>query len=158
MREVVVYGGCLVNRTSSRAYRILVVDDCPDITEAVSILVEALGHVSCVANSGRDALEQASRFAPEIVILDLGLPDLSGIEVVRTIRSSPRSRAVHVVALTGYGRQRDRDDAIAAGVDQFVIKPGDVRALVGTAVHQLSRASSPVHEMQPSRACASRIT
>jgi CheY-like chemotaxis protein len=106
-------------------HRVLVVDDYPDAAEVACTLLEILGHDARHATSGSAAIEEAARFDPTIVILDIGLPDVSGYEVARTLRARARGRSLHLTAVTGWGQPADRVRAFAAGFDNFVLKPTD---------------------------------
>ncbi len=103
--------------------KLLLVDDNVDSARTLAMLLELSGHEVEVAHSGPDALETVSRSQPACVFLDIGMPDMNGYEVARRIRSEPRFDCMHLVALTGYGREYDRQQAEAAGFDQFLIKP-----------------------------------
>lgn len=104
-------------------HRVLVVDDYPDSAEVVRTLIELLGHEARVASSGRAALDEACGFDPTIVLLDLGLPDMSGYEVARELRARCGGRRLHIAALTGWSQHDRRQAALSAGCDQYVIKP-----------------------------------
>jgi CheY-like chemotaxis protein len=121
--------------------RILIVDDHPDTADAVGMLLEAIGHETTLARTGAEALEAVERFAPDLVILDIGLPDLSGYEVARAIRARPLGAAIHLVAATGWGTAEDRVRALAAGFDQHQLKPLDLRkleAMIATAMNRVT--------------------
>src|SRR5207237_4744810 len=109
-------------------HRVLVVDDYPDAAEATCLLYTRFGHDCCSATTGLRALETAETFLPDIVILDLALPDLSGYEVARALRER-RGRAVYLAALTGWGRPEVRARALVAGFDQHILKPASARVL-----------------------------
>jgi CheY-like chemotaxis protein len=87
------------------------------------MLLELSGHEVQVAHSGPAALETVATYQPACVLLDIGMPDMNGYEVARRLRSEPRFNGVHLVALTGYGREYDRQQAEAAGFDQYLVKP-----------------------------------
>src|ERR1041385_5285764 len=91
-------GSCM---TETRSHRILVVDDFPDAAETACVLFALMGHECRVAFKGFEALSVALAFDPDIVILDIGLPDISGYEVARVLRK--QSQRMHIVALTGWG-------------------------------------------------------
>jgi signal transduction histidine kinase len=103
--------------------RLLLVDDNVDSARTLAMLLELSGHEVQVAHSGTGALEAIGGYQPACVFLDIGMPDMNGYEVARRLRSEPRYDAVHLVALTGYGREYDRQQAEAAGFDQYLIKP-----------------------------------
>jgi CheY-like chemotaxis protein len=109
--------------------RVLVVDDSVDSAEMVASLLEFAGHEVRVAHSGAAAIAQALAFRPHIVFLDIGLPDMSGTEAASAIRKLPELAGIRLVALSGYGQDRDRADAIAAGFDRHLTKPAMFEAL-----------------------------
>jgi CheY-like chemotaxis protein len=110
--------------------RILVVDDNADAAASLAMLLELDGHATRVAHSGADALAAVVEFAPAVVFLDIGLPDLSGYEVAQRVRAmtglEPRPR---LIALTGWGHEEDRARSRAAGFDVHLVKPVDPAAL-----------------------------
>jgi CheY-like chemotaxis protein len=103
--------------------KLLLVDDNVDSARTLAMLLELSGHEVEVAHSGPAALEKVGDYQPSCVFLDIGMPDMNGYEVARRLRSEPRFDSVHLVALTGYGREYDKQQAEAAGFDQFLIKP-----------------------------------
>ena len=109
--------------------RVLVVDDFPDAAETACILLTLLGQDCRFATCGEDALRAAAVFDPEVAILDIGLPDLSGFEVARLLRQRT-DHALYIAALTGWGQPEDRIKALAAGFDHHVVKPADRAKLV----------------------------
>jgi two-component system, chemotaxis family, CheB/CheR fusion protein len=112
-----------------RDHRVLVVDDYPDSAAIVAALLTLLGYECRTAMTGSDALEVAARFDPQTVLLDIGLPDISGYEVARELRAHARGRSLHLAAITGWGQPADRTRALAAGFDQFLLKPIDAKNL-----------------------------
>jgi len=114
-----------------RPRRILVVDDNLDTAESLSLLLRMRGHEVGVAHSGPAALEAALAFAPEVVLLDIGLPGLDGYQVARELRRNPRLANALLVALTGYGQDEDRLLAQEAGFDHHLTKPVDLKVLYG---------------------------
>jgi signal transduction histidine kinase/CheY-like chemotaxis protein len=106
------------------ARRILVVEDHDDGREALVTLLRLQGHEVSEAAGGRPALDLAKAQEPEVVLLDIGLPDLDGYEVARSLRQS-LGPDVRLVALTGYGQPMDRERAMRAGFDAHLLKPVD---------------------------------
>jgi two-component system KDP operon response regulator KdpE len=100
--------------------RILVVDDEPNIQAAVRPLLTSSGYEVLTAMSGRAALDAVERHNPDVVVLDLGLPDMDGIEVCRLIREE---RAVPIIVLSARGAEKDKVHALDAGADDYVTKP-----------------------------------
>jgi DNA-binding response OmpR family regulator len=119
-------------------HRVLVVDDYPDSAEVVRTLIEIFGHEARIASSGRAALAEAYGFDPTIVILDLGLPDISGCEVARELRARRGGSRVHIAALSGWGQHDKRQAALSAGCDQYVLKPAN-----GVKIRSILQAVSP---------------
>ncbi|HEX5128223.1 MAG TPA: PAS domain S-box protein [Usitatibacter sp.] len=110
--------------------RVLVVDDNADAAQTLEMLLKSLGHEVQVANDGRQALEAASQFRPDIVLLDIGMPGMSGYEVARRLRSlEPPGRPVRIVAVTGWGQDLDRQQSREAGFDVHLVKPVDIHQL-----------------------------
>jgi CheY-like chemotaxis protein len=122
--------------SGSRARRVLVVDDNDDVRETLTELLRLLGHEVAGAASGTEALEQAPAYAPEIVLLDLGLPDVDGCEVARRMRDLPAYDATVLIALTGYGQDEDKRRVAEAGFDMHLIKPiepSDLEKVIASA-------------------------
>ena len=108
--------------------KILVADDNRDSAESLGMLLEIAGHEICLAYDGQEALDQADRFGPEIILLDIGLPRMDGYEVAERLRRS-RHRDVLLVAVTGYGTDGDRARSREAGFDHHLVKPVDPATL-----------------------------
>jgi CheY-like chemotaxis protein len=103
------------------ARRVLIVEDNDDARETLRTLLEGAGHEVCESTDGQAALEAAARFAPDAVVIDIGLPRLDGYELARRLRQ--RGVATRLVALTGYGRTEDKQRAQEAGFDAHLVKP-----------------------------------
>jgi CheY-like chemotaxis protein len=111
--------------------RILVVDDNVDAADSLAQLLGMTGYQTQVAYEGVSALELAELLRPAVVLLDIGLPNLSGHEVARRLRSQPWGLAVKLIALTGWGSEDDRRKSREAGFDEHLTKPVDPDALLG---------------------------
>ena len=107
---------------------ILLVEDDADSRDALKFLLERSGHRVSVAAGGREGIDMAASLAPDWAVIDIGLPDIDGYEAARGMRASTPS--VRLVALTGYGRPEDRQRALDAGFDSYLLKPVDPRRLV----------------------------
>jgi CheY-like chemotaxis protein len=112
-----------------RPRRILVVDDNADGADMLAMLLKLEGHEVETALSGLEALERAPSFRPDVAILDIGLPGLDGYEVARRIRASESGVAIRLIAITGYGRQSDRERAREAGFAAHLVKPAEFSEL-----------------------------
>jgi len=111
--------------------RILIVDDNTDAAHTLDVLLKALGHETRVVYDGNQAVAAFDDFQPNLVLLDIGLPGISGYEVARLLRSRGR-HGVRIVAVTGWGQEEDRRRAKAAGFDHHLVKPADPLKLVET--------------------------
>jgi len=109
--------------------RVLVVDDNADAATALGMLLKSLGHDTRIANDGFQALDIAAEFHPDIVLLDIGMPGLDGYEVAKRLRAADGSRAVRIIAVTGWGQDADREKSYAAGIDVHLVKPVDTNDL-----------------------------
>ncbi len=105
--------------------RVLVVDDYPDIADIVSVLIKILGYDCRTALSGREALQVVEEFDPEIILLDIKLPDVCGWEMGERLKR--RGRRLFLVAVTGYGQTRDLVRSSKAGFDVHITKPADLK-------------------------------
>ncbi len=105
--------------------RILVVDDNIDSAESLAMLLEITGHEVRMAHDGREAVNVASAFLPEVILLDIGLPKLNGYEAAREIRQHPWGVKMTLIALTGWGQDEDRQKSKDAGFDSHMVKPVD---------------------------------
>jgi CheY-like chemotaxis protein len=103
--------------------RILIADDNRDAAQSLAMLLELEGHDVTVVHDGHAAVEAFKEFRPEVVLLDIGMPGLDGYEVARTVRQDTLGRAVKLVALTGWGQDRDKARALAAGFNHHFTKP-----------------------------------
>ncbi|WP_280150337.1 response regulator [Piscinibacter sp. XHJ-5] len=110
--------------------RILIVDDNQDAAESIAQYLQLEGHEVKAVGDGQQALACVPVFAPQIVVLDIGLPVMNGYEVARRMRKMPATRDALIVALTGYGQKEDQLRAIDAGFDRHFVKPTDPRVLV----------------------------
>jgi nitrogen-specific signal transduction histidine kinase/CheY-like chemotaxis protein len=109
--------------------RVMIVDDNVDAADSLALLLGLEGHETECAYSAAGALERVSAFAPQVVLLDIGLPDIDGYEVARRIRALPGGAAMTLVALTGYGQAEDRERALASGFQAHLVKPVDLVVL-----------------------------
>jgi len=109
--------------------RVLVVEDSPDARQSLRLLLELAGHHVETCEDGPSGLAKLGAFQPDVALIDLGLPGMDGYAVARELRRRPDTRAIRLVAVTGYGQADDRRRALAAGFDQHVTKPVDATML-----------------------------
>jgi PAS domain S-box-containing protein len=119
-------------------HRILVVDDNRDSVESMSIMLRLLGHDVYSARDGLEAVQAAASVLPDVVLLDIGLPNMNGYEAARQIRKHRWGENIVLIALTGWGQEEDRKQALDAGFDHHFTKPMDI-----AAIHSILLNSTP---------------
>jgi two-component system KDP operon response regulator KdpE len=128
-----------VSEPGSRVPRVLVVEDDPEMQRALAMNLTARGYEVTTATSGTAALNEAASISPDVIVLDLGLPDLDGMDIIRAIRGYTRTP---IVVLSGRSGSVDKVDALEAGADDYVTKPFDVNELVAR-LRAATRRSGP---------------
>jgi signal transduction histidine kinase/ActR/RegA family two-component response regulator len=109
--------------------RVLVVDDNADIADVLVALLEAVGCVTQVAYDGPSAIAALASFDAELALIDIGLPVMDGYALARHFRTTPGAEAMRLVAVTGYGRETDRQQAVDAGFDEHIVKPVELATI-----------------------------
>jgi two-component system CheB/CheR fusion protein len=127
--EIVVESDPTVSTKPQRALKMLIVDDNEDSAETMAMLQELYGHRTMVAHTGPKAITAALEFLPDVVLLDIGLPEMDGFQVARKLRTIPEIQDAFLVALTGYGTDEDRVKAKEAGFDEHLAKPANLELL-----------------------------
>jgi PAS domain S-box-containing protein len=105
--------------------RVLIVDDNQDAARTLGIMVKVLGSEMRIASDGREAIEIAAEFRPNLILMDIGMPRMNGYEAARYIRQQPWGKEITLVALTGWGQDEDRSRTKEAGFDYHLVKPAD---------------------------------
>jgi CheY-like chemotaxis protein len=108
-----------------RRLHVLIVDDNGDLAEMLALVVETAGHTVRTVVDGPSAVAAALSYRPNVVLLDIGLPGMRGIEVAKELRQHPETAATRLVALTGWGQADDRRETADAGFDHHLTKPAD---------------------------------
>lgn len=103
--------------------RVLLAEDEPNIVESLTFLLDRAGYEVAVETDGRKALNAALSDAPDVLILDVMLPELDGYEILRQLRSDSRAKNLPIVMLTAKGQREDRETALDCGADMFITKP-----------------------------------
>jgi CheY-like chemotaxis protein len=132
----------LASAGGPRVQRILVVDDNQDAAELLVEFLRRSGHETCLAHDGPSAVSCAAEFAPDIVLLDLGLPVLDGYEVARRLRQQLGGERLGLIAITGYGQENDRRRAREASFNAHLVKPVSMQQLA-TAIAELEQRVAP---------------
>jgi CheY-like chemotaxis protein len=126
---------------------ILIVDDYPDALDIWTIYLQSMGYRVSTASDGAEAIAQAERLRPDLIVLDLELPRVSGYEAAAQLRLNPDTRNIPLIAATGFSHERQLDRARDAGFDEIVIKPFDPDALVAAIERLLGNAPNPRAEL-----------
>jgi CheY-like chemotaxis protein len=135
--------------------RILLVDDYPDALEIWGLYLRSLGYDVDTADDGLKAVEQAHRSTPDIIVLDLELPGITGFEAAIRLRQSPDTAPIPLIAATGYSHVKQLDQARDCGFDSIVVKPCEPAALVAEIERLL--AQSRQHLGEDRRATVQRL-
>ncbi|GAB3016348.1 response regulator [Spirosoma pulveris] len=109
--------------------RVLLVDDNKELAELTAKIMQTLGYEVHTCFNGQDAIEAAKTWQPDVMLLDIGLPDLDGYAVCAYIRRQSWSRSLPIIALTGYGEESDKQRSLLAGFDTHLLKPIDYTTL-----------------------------
>lgn len=117
-------------KTNTQSLDILIVDDNVDAGETLAMLLKMHGHRPRVYERGCTALQKMQEVMPQAMVLDIGLPDMDGYELARNIRAEPSAAGVTLIALTGYGRNEDRERSKLAGFDHHLVKPVALKELI----------------------------
>ncbi|WP_404424611.1 response regulator [Nibricoccus sp. IMCC34717] len=129
--------------SESQSKKILVVDDEPDVTELVAYHLKAKGYTVETLNDPNNSLATARSLQPDLVILDVMMPDLSGIQICRLLRADPQLRSVPVVFLTARAEEGDRIQGLETGADDYICKPFSPKELV-LRIQSILRRSNEV--------------
>ena len=119
--------------------RILIVDDNATNLKLVAYLVRAHGYEVMTAMDAEAAQACIAECPPHLILMDLQLPGVDGLELTRRLRADPRTRAIPILAVTAYAMKGDQEKALAAGCDDYITKPIDTRALPDTIRRHLAR-------------------
>jgi CheY-like chemotaxis protein len=114
---------------AARSLRILLVDDNVDAADTLADYLAGIGHEVEVRHDARSALALLATGLPDACIFDIGLPEIDGYALARHLRAMPGGRACKLLALSGYGQERDQEEAYAAGFDHYFVKPVDIGSL-----------------------------
>jgi CheY-like chemotaxis protein len=119
--------------------RILIVDDNATNLKLVAYLMKANGYQVDTALEASAALDAIARHRPDVILMDIQLPGIDGLELTRQLKASPDTRDIVIIAVTAYAMKGDQDKALAAGCDDYITKPIDTRALPETIARHLAR-------------------
>jgi CheY-like chemotaxis protein len=114
---------------NSRSHRVLVIEDNPMGARTMEIFLTRKGHAVEVAHTGREGIEAARRFRPEVILCDIGLPEFDGYRVAEEIRKQPGLGEVYIIGVSGYGHEQDKARAWRAGFNAYLVKPVDMMEL-----------------------------
>jgi len=119
-----------------QALNVLIVEDDEDTAEVINTLLSAAGYTTVVADSGEQALQHMAVTLPDLVVLDINLPDINGLDVLRTVRANSY---IPMMVVSGFGKERDRVVALEAGADDYIAKPFSPEELIARVKALLRR-------------------
>lgn len=117
--------------------KVLIVDDENNIVISLEFLMEQAGYDLRIANNGYDALEQVAAFEPDLILLDIMMPQINGFDVCRRIRENPNWRKIKIIMLTAKGREVEITKGLALGADAYITKPFSTKELLAQVRHSL---------------------
>jgi CheY-like chemotaxis protein len=123
------------------ALRVLVVDDNVDAADMLAMVIGEAGHQVEVEHDALAAMRRIATSPPDVCLLDIGLPDMSGDALAATLRAAPATHGTLLIAITGYGQQADRDNSLDAGFDHHLVKPVDGAKLLALLAAEAARRS-----------------
>jgi CheY-like chemotaxis protein len=126
--------------------RILIVDDNPVNLRLASFLMKGEGYAVATASDARDALAKVTSFRPHLILMDIQLPGMDGLDLSRLLKGDPATRSIVILALTAYEMKGDEERVRLAGCDGYVAKPIDTRTLPAIVAGHLRRQASPATE------------
>ena len=124
--------------------RILVVDDDQDTLRLLKLILESSGLQPVLAENGRVALDLMAEQMPDLVLCDILMPVMNGYETLTAIRKNPGTKAIPVIMLSALGQERDLQKALAAGADDYIVKPFSLRPLLAKINARLIQAHTPI--------------
>jgi CheY-like chemotaxis protein len=140
--EILPPAGAAEKHAGSPDIRILMADDNRDAADSLALLLQFQGYRVIVAYTGNEALKLAEEHRPDVILLDIGMPDMSGYDVARRIRQSAWGHSVYLIAVTGWGQAEDKRRAIAGGFDCHLTKPVDPNHIT-KLLYDLTRQGGP---------------
>jgi DNA-binding response OmpR family regulator len=130
------YSGTDEGGTDMDKHKVMVVDDEPDIVKLVKISLEMANFEVIEAYSGKEALDKAARYLPELILLDIMMPEMNGYEVCQRLKTDDGTKNIMIVMLTAKGQKGDAEQGLRMGADDYIIKPFDPYEL-GEQVHNM---------------------
>ena len=121
--------------------RLLIVEDHPDVAESLALILRCDDHEVRIAHDGPAALQALSKFKPDVVLLDVGLPGMDGYQVARRMREEALESKLTIIALSGYGQTEDHSQSMQAGCDAHLVKPvhpNVLRSMLGAEIPSMS--------------------
>jgi CheY-like chemotaxis protein len=118
---------------------VLIVDDNPMNLKLERTLLEIENYKVLTAKNAEDALETLKNFTPKLILMDLQMPDVDGVELTRRLKSDPQTRMIKILMLTSYGQMGDEKRALEAGCDGYIFKPIDTKTFPGIVADCLHR-------------------
>ena len=132
--------------TAAQTNRILVIDDEPDVTELLKFKLEQEGYACEVLNDSLAFIGEARKFKPDLLIFDIMMPELNGIQLCRIVRSDPTMKHIPIIFLTARGETEDRVRGLEQGADDYISKPFNMKELLLRIKNLLSRGVTPAPE------------
>lgn len=127
---------------ANMAAHIMVIEDNPTNMKLASNALEICGFEICCAANAKEALDKMPSFEPDVILMDIQLPDIDGLSLTRQIKQDPRLKHAFIIAITAYATKGDKEKTLAAGCDEYVAKPADIFDVIQMIKTQLGSANT----------------
>jgi CheY-like chemotaxis protein len=124
--------------------RILITEDIADLRTVLKTFVESLGYECLMASNGREAVDMAAAELPDLIMMDMVMPGMDGLEATRLIRQNPKTSSIPILAVTGLGTDKHRNDCLQSGCDDYIAKPFKFAQLI-PRIEKLLKSSEKQH-------------
>ena len=124
--------------------KILIVEDILDLRTILRTVVESLGYSSLLASNGREAVDMAAAELPDLIMMDIVMPEMDGLQATRLIRQNPKTSSIPIIAVTALGTHKNREEIFQCGCDDYIAKPFKFAQLI-PRIEKLLKSSEKQH-------------
>lgn len=131
-----------MGEATQKPHSVLIVDDEPNIVTSLDFLMKRAGYAVRCARNGREAMEEIEKEAPDLILLDIMIPERDGFDICQTVRATPALKSVRIIMLTARGRDVEREKGLALGADDYITKPFSTHDLLARVADVLKQADA----------------
>ncbi len=129
--------------------RILITEDIPDLRTLLKTVVESLGCECLLASNGKEAVDMAAAELPDLIMMDMVMPEMDGFQATRLIRQNPKTSFIPILAVTALGTHKNREDILQCGCDDYIVKPFKFEQLIPRIEKLLKQSSGNLRTLSP---------